>query len=501
MGIVKSSQFVYSIICLIVSVTALHSQTWKFDFGSGIVAPGYTQVTPQTRYSSSTGYGIDSGNVSSVDRGGDDALRSDYLTTTGEFFFSVAVPQGNYDLTVIFGDASGATSTTVLAENRRLLFDRVATTTEVFASRTITVNRREVKSIDGTVTMSIKDRELTYYTWDKVLTLRISGKKAAVCGVEIVKNDDTKTLFLCGNSTVVDQLDTPWCSWGQMFPCFFNTGITVANYAESGLTSGNFLSMKRLDKLLADAKKGDYVFVEFGHNDQKSTADVANYPDNLKTFRDKITAKGAVPVFVEPTARQNENDPLTSVGGLAQVMRETAVSLGVTCIDLNQMVIDLHKALGSNTKYLYMYTEGDQTHFCEYGAYELARCVMKGLEEKLPALKSYLIPGYTTFIPSKPDPLDYLTKAKDPVNIRVGLTEGKSQVPGLTFGTAYNSVNVKKPGSTVSVEIFLMNGRRLSAESVDASVDGSTIKLPEKQMKDKICITKITQGSRSCDEQ
>lgn len=388
----------------------VNAQEFKFDFGNGAVADGYIGITAETVFSTGSGYGIDSGKVVGVVREGDDPLTRDYLSTDGELFFSVAVPQGNYMVTVIFGDVDDSSSTTVTAENRRLLFDRVKTAPGMFVRKSITVRRMETRSIDGSVTMSIKDRELSYYTWDKVLTLRITGSKPAVCGIEITKTDDARTLFLCGNSTVVDQLDRPWSSWGQMLPDFFDSGVAVANYAESGLTSGNFLAMKRLSKLLTEVAEGDYVFVEFGHNDQKSEADVAAYPDNLKTFRDQITAKGAIPVFVTPTARQTENDPLTSIGGLAQTMRETARSLGVACIDLNRMVIDLKTALGTDTKYLYMYTESDQTHFCEYGAYELARCVLKGLEEEFPSLKTHMRSDYCTFNPAEPDPLDILEK-------------------------------------------------------------------------------------------
>lgn len=395
-----------------------NAQEFTFDFGNGPVADGYIGITAETAFSGGSGYGIDSGNVSSIDRGGDDALNRDYLTTTDELFFSVDVPQGNYDVAVIFGDADDTSVTTVKAENRRFLLDRVKTAQGSFLRKTITVRKMETTSIDGSLTMSIKAREHDYYTWDKVLTLRITGSRPAVCGIEITKNDDAITLFLCGNSTVVDQLVPPWSSWGQMIPCLFDSGVAVANYAESGLTSGAFLAMRRLSKLLTEVSPGDYVFVEFGHNDQKNPSDVSNYPNNLETFRDQVTAKGAIPVFVTPTARQAENDPLTSIGGLAQTMRETAQSLGVSCIDLNQMVIDMKKALGPDTRYIYMHTEGDQTHFCEYGAYEIARCVMKGLEEEFPPLQDRFTSGYVTFDPSGPDPLDVLETELPPVSIR-----------------------------------------------------------------------------------
>lgn len=399
---------------LLFSLSFVNAQEYKFDFGDGPVASGYVGITSKTGYSDSQGYGIDRGNVSSVTRAGTDALTRDYLTTSDELYFSVAVPQGNYTITVIFGDAEAASSTTVKVENRRLIFDRVTSAPGGILRKSATVRRMETRSIDGSVTMSIKDRELDYRTWDKVLTFAISGTHPAVAGIEIKKNDNAVTMFLCGNSTVVDQITPPWASWGQMFPNFFDSTVAIANYAESGLTSGGFLSMRRLSKLLTEAKTGDYVFVEFGHNDQKNADDVSAYPSNLKKFSDQIKAKGAIPVFVIPTARQGDKDPLTSIGGLAQTMRVTAQSLGVVFIDLNQMVIDLQKALGSDAKQLYMYTAGDGTHFCEFGGYELARSVMKGLEEKFPALKTRFRSNYVSFNPSKPDPINVLETVLPP---------------------------------------------------------------------------------------
>lgn len=458
----------FLLFCIIMLKNA-SSQEYKFDFGNSSVAEGYIGISSNTQFSSTLGYGIDSGSASSVSRSDADALHQDFLTTDDELFFSVSLPQGNYDVTVIFGDVSGSSATTIKTENRRLLFDRVHTESGTVINKIITVRRMEVKSIDGSVTMSIKNRERGYFTWDNMLTLRISGKKPAVCGIEITKNDNAVTLYLCGNSTVVDQLVSPWCGWGQMIPHFFKPGVVVANYAESGLTSGNFLSMKRLAKLLTEVKQGDYVFVEFGHNDQKSNTDVANYSKNLTTFCNQITARKAIPVLVTPTARQNENDPLTSIGGLAQKMRETATTLEVTCIDLNKMVIDIKRALGSNTKYIYMHTEGDQTHFSEYGGYELARAMLKGLEEKIPSLKNRYIEGYTTFDLGNPDPLNYLEQELPPVSIRCkggqlpdcersGLSVCGNLIPD-------HSINPKLP-------IYCINGKKIANENIELNGNG-----------------------------
>jgi lysophospholipase L1-like esterase len=382
------------------------AQGFKYDFGpAGAAAPtGFTAVNPSQIYSSTSGFGFEKSGVTCQDKGGD-ALAGDFCTQSGEFMFSVKIPQGNYALTVHFGDPSGASETTVKVENRRFLFDRVTTASGQAVSRTITVNRREARSIDGTVTMTLKDRELGYYTWDEKLTIRFSGRKSAVAGLELTKVDNAITWFLCGNSTVVDQMDEGWAAWGQYIPHFFKPGVSVANYAESGLTAPGFLSMKRLTKLLADSKPGDYVAVEFGHNDQKNATDVSNYANNLKTFADQIKAKGCIPVFVSPTARENEGDPKTSIGGLAEKMRVQAKNLGVALIDLNAMSIQMYKAYGTaNTAKCFQ----DGTHYTDIGGYELARCVTKGLKELNNTMTPFLADG-PVFDPAKPDPVDYLT--------------------------------------------------------------------------------------------
>lgn len=406
------------------------AQTYKYDFGpaGSSAAAGFTAVGPTRIYSSTSGYGFEKNGVTCHDKGGD-ALTGDFCTQGGEFMFSVKIPQGNYHLTVHFGDPAGSSETTVKAENRRFLFDRVTTASGQSATRTITVNRREARSIDGTVTMSLKDRELGYYTWDEKLTLRFSGRKPAVAGLELTKADNAVTWFLCGNSTVVDQMDEGWAAWGQYIPHFFKPGLSVANYAESGLTAPGFLSMRRLAKILADAKPGDYVAVEFGHNDQKNAADAGAYPANLKTFADEIKAKGCIPVFVTPTARETERDIRTSIGGLAQKMRDQARNLGVALIDLNAMSIQMYQAYGNtNTGKLFQ----DGTHFTDIGGYELARCVTRGLKELDNTMTPFLVDG-PTFDPGKPDPVDFLT-LQAPISLRAHLPGKKSAWEFLPAG-------------------------------------------------------------------
>ncbi|MBR4558365.1 MAG: esterase [Fibrobacter sp.] len=427
------------------------AENYKFDFGEGPVAAGYTQVKANTKYSDSQGYGFESGTVSSVDRLWDDDLTTDFLTAKGDMVFSVALPQGNYEVTFILGDGENESETTVWAENRKLMLDRITLAGGVFSRQTVSLRRMETRSMDGSVTMSIKDREKDYRTWDKKLTFIISGKAPAVAGIEIKRNDNVTTLWLCGNSTVVDQIMAPWAGWGQMAPGFFKSSLAIANYAESGLTASGFYSMKRLAKILAEVKKGDFVTVQFAHNDQKNQNDVNNYEATLTKYANEIKAKGATPLFVTSTARQNETDPKTAVGGLPERMRALGKKLGVTVLDLNQHSITLGKALGGNKEKMYMYTASDKTHFCEYGAYELARANIEEIKAKVPELAKHLRDDHEAFDSSKPDPLDVLTRAKTPIT-EGGLIQVEPESSSSEEPETSSSAEIAGPESSSAAE-------------------------------------------------
>lgn len=449
--LVKTATMVTVAALLAAFSMAEAAENYKFDFGEGPVAAGYTQVKASTKYSDSQGFGFESGTVSSVDRLWDDDLTTDFLTAKGDMVFSVALPQGNYEVTFILGDGENESETTVWAENRKLMLDRVTLAGGVFSRQTISLRRMETRSMDGSVTMSIKDREKDYRTWDKKLTFVISGKAPAVAGIEIKRNDNVTTLWLCGNSTVVDQIMAPWAGWGQMAPGFFKSSLAIANYAESGLTASGFYSMKRLAKILAEVKKGDFVTVQFAHNDQKNQNDVNNYETTLTKYANEIKAKGATPLFVTSTARQNETDPKTAVGGLPERMRALGKKLGVTVLDLNQHSITLGKALGGNKEKMYMYTASDKTHFCEYGAYELARANIEEIKAKVPELAKHLRDDHEAFDSGKPDPLDILTQAKAPIT-EGGLVQVEPESSSSEEPESSSSAEIAGPESSSAAE-------------------------------------------------
>ena len=476
--LVKTATMVTVAALLAAFSMAEAAENYKFDFGEGPVAAGYTQVKANTKYSDSQGYGFESGTVSSVDRLWDDDLTTDFLTAKGDMVFSVALPQGNYEVTFILGDGENESETTVWAENRKLMLDRVTLAGGVFSRQTVSLRRMETRSMDGSVTMSIKDREKDYRTWDKKLTFVISGKAPAVAGIEIKRNDNVTTLWLCGNSTVVDQIMAPWAGWGQMAPGFFKSSLAIANYAESGLTASGFYSMKRLAKILSEVKKGDFVTVQFAHNDQKNQNDVNNYETTLTKYANEIKAKGAPPLFVTSTARQNETDPKTAVGGLPERMRALGKKLGVTVLDLNQHSITLGKALGGNKEKMYMYTASDKTHFCEYGAYELARANIEEIKAKMPALAKHLRDDHEAFDSSKPDPLDVLTRAKTPIT-EGGLIQVEPESSSSEEPESSSSAEIAGPESSSAegTEGITAAESMMQSNAISGRIDGSKLRL------------------------
>ena len=397
---------------------------WKFDFGSGPAAPGYTQVLPTTTYRQETGYGLEPGAaVTAQDRGKPDALKGDFITGDKPFLFSAAVPEGNYNVTVILGDQTGASNTTVKAEARRLMLEKVQTAAGKLETRTFTVNIRTPQITDGRE-VGLKRGE-GGVAWDEKLTLEFNGTKPCVAAVEISKVENALTVFLAGDSTVTDQGGEPWAGWGQMLPRFFKPGVAVANYAQSGLTLSSFRAQRRLEKLLSVLKTGDYVLIQFGHNDQKDKFEGAgpftSYKSNLKDYVAKVREKGGIPVLVTPMERRRwsrEGKPEATLSAFAEAVRQAGKEDNVPVIDLNAMSLKLYEALGpENSKKAFVFYAAntfpgqkaalaDNTHHGNYGAYELARCMVEGIKANVPALAKLLAEDAGSFDPSKPDPVE-----------------------------------------------------------------------------------------------
>ena len=387
-------------------------RVWKFDFGPGVVAPGYTRVMPENIYSRESGYGFEPGfQVACLNRGGKDPLRSDFCTSQQPFYFSVALPEGNYNVTVTLGDANDRSITTVKAELRRLMLEEVRTTKGQFVTRTFTVNVR-TPQITGDGEVKLKDREKTTeaWAWDDKLTLEFNNARPAICAIEITRAD-VSTVFLLGDSTVCDQPREPYNSWGQMLTRFFKPGIAIANHAESGESLRSSLAAKRLDKVLSVIKPGDYLFIQYGHNDEKEKGEgvgaFTTYKADLITFVEGARRRGATPVLITPVQRRSfdkDGQITNSHGDYPEAVRQVAKEAKVPLIDLNAMSKTLYETWGVESSKR-AFAPNDNTHHNNYGSYELAKCIVEGIKANRLGIAKYLMKGTPRFEPRRPDPI------------------------------------------------------------------------------------------------
>lgn len=358
----------------------------------------------------------------------------DFKTTPSKdgknpFYFSVRVPDGNYLVTVKLGDKKRKASTVVRAESRRLMTNPIETKKGKFEEVSFIVNKRSPE-IDLKKSVRINPREQGRPSWDDRLTLEFTGDAPAVAEISlrpVEESDSVTTLFYCGDSTVVDQTYEPYASWGQMIPVFFDNKIAVSNHAESGLRTSSFMASNRLDKVLSMAKPGDYVFIEFGHNDEKDRGAGSgawyNFSHNLKIFIDRARAAGLKPVLLTPTARRHfaEDGTLNhSHGEYPEAVRKVAERENVPLIDLNAMTRTMYEAMGdeASRKAFVHYPANtypnqekalkDNTHFNPFGAMQVAKCVLEGMKTATPELVEHYT-GVGTYDPAHPeDPASFV---------------------------------------------------------------------------------------------
>lgn len=216
-------------------------------------------------------------------------------------------------------------------------------------------------------------------------------------------------IFLAGDSTVCDcpPNEEPRAGWGQLLQPFFRGNVKVFNHAVGGRSSNSFIEEGRLQPILEQLKPGDYLFVQFGHNDQKpiGTEPYTTYKSYLSQYIDGAYEKGAFPVLITPMNRRTFDEDgkmINSLGDYPNAMIELASERKVPLIDLWMISKNLYESMGpEESKKLFIwlepgehpnYPEGihDDTHFCEEGAYALAEKVVEGIQEKVPLLASHL---------------------------------------------------------------------------------------------------------------
>ena len=347
----------------------------------------------------------------------------------GAFYFSALAKEGNYRVTLRFGNAERGSSNTVKAESRRLMLENVDTEAGQFVERSFVVNVRSERlmpperNAPGGVAVALNEREIGKLHWDGKLTIECNGASPAVEWARI-EAIDCPTVYLIGDSTVTDQPSEPAASWGQMLPRFLAPEVAVANHAESGETMKSFISGLRLAKVLERMRAGDYLFIQFAHNDQKkqwpqtyAEADTT-YKAYLKVLVAEARLRGATPVLVTSVQRRRFDESgkiVSTLDGYPKAMRAVAKEERVALIDLERMSVELYETLGPERAPLAFAAGGkDITHHNNYGAYQLALCVAQGIREAKLPLAKWLVEETEGYDPKRPGNPDTFVLAASP---------------------------------------------------------------------------------------
>ncbi len=330
------------------------------------------------------------------------------------------LPEGNYQVSVTYGSKTKSTNTTIKAESRRLFLDQKTLKKGETATKTFNVNVRFPK-IDETAEIKLKERDLGQLNWDDKLTLEFLGT-VEVESITITPLSNVTTVYLAGDSTVTDQDLEPWASWGQFITNYFNENVVVANYAASGLTLRSFKAGLRLKKIISVIQPGDYLIVEFAHNDEKERGEGIgpwdSYTASLREFVQAARDKGAIPILITPVQRRAFNADGTlkpTHGDYPDAMRKVAQEMNVPLVDITKITTTLYESWGDepSRKAFVQYPANtfpgqnekleDNTHFNSFGANEIALCVMKGLQDLKNPLADYFIKDVPSYNPNQPN--------------------------------------------------------------------------------------------------
>ncbi len=222
------------------------------------------------------------------------------------------------------------------------------------------------------------------------------------------------TIWLAGDSTISikETKAYPETGWGMPFVHFFDSTVSVKNIAKNGRSTRTFIAEKLWESIEKNLQEGDYVFIQFGHNDEsKEKVDryttPEEYKSNLLKFVNETRTKKANPVLLTPVSRRKFKDTLQIPTHeiYSALVKEVAKEQNVPLIDLDAKSMSLYQQFGSeNSKLLFLqlkpgehpnYPEGktDNTHFNELGARLIAQLVLSGIRElKLELADRIIIP-------------------------------------------------------------------------------------------------------------
>ena len=215
------------------------------------------------------------------------------------------------------------------------------------------------------------------------------------------------TIHLMGDSTIAEKDlkggSNPERGWGMMFQNFLDDTYHVVNYAQNGRSTKSFIDRGLWDKVYGALQPGDYVFIQFGHNDAKVddperyAPAFGAYQDNLRTFIRGAREKGATPVLLTPLARRWFKDGQLDRNchtDYPAAMKQVAAEEGVTLLDITTKSLDWLEGLGDEpSKAYFMISTGkdDNTHTIARGARKVTELVCEAVQEQIPAIGEHLV--------------------------------------------------------------------------------------------------------------
>jgi lysophospholipase L1-like esterase len=220
------------------------------------------------------------------------------------------------------------------------------------------------------------------------------------------------TIWLCGDSTmsIKEMKAFPETGWGMPFVCFWDSTVTVENMAKNGRSTSSFRNEGLWQKVLDKAGEGDYVFIQFAHNDEvptkKTYTTETEFKNNLKLYVSEARNKKTIPVLLTPMARRKFDEKGKTEGThdvYAQIVRDVAKQERVILLDMDKITQQLYQKFGiENSKLLFLqlkpgehpnYPDGkeDNTHFNELGARLTAQLVLNEIKKQIPELAERII--------------------------------------------------------------------------------------------------------------
>lgn len=371
----------YAVTVLSKAMTELEeltlADTYKLDFGKGAVASGYTAVTSARLKTEKNRYGFIGTEMSDFDRNTSDALTSDGVAVSANTEFVIDLPNKDYSVSVTYGDPNEATN--------------AGTTTNVTTSDYVAypANFNSIKKVVANINANATRTDtFTVSVFDGILRIIFTGTNIKVNAITITPiekriPDTTPNLYLIGDSTVTSSsgnaagpdssgtiVTQRFVGWGKNVGTYL-TDVVVNNKAVAGRGIRGFYSENRMDPIFTTIKPGDYVAVQFGHNDANTGSagrysTIPEFKEYLQYTCDAVKARGATPILITVLTHIrdfNENNPGNSTGytnapytstsqikrcfpGYAQATREVAAEKGVACYDLNEESYQLYLEKG-----------------------------------------------------------------------------------------------------------------------------------------------------------